>query len=406
MSIVFALEIVSRRPAALRGTASVALFAMLLAASPERALAVDRDDKVVAARVQVSNDQMRQLEVTPVELKAFAATRPAIGQIAFNEDASTAVLSPFSGRVTRLLQKIGDDVKRGEPLFEIDSPEVVQAQTDFIGALQALEKAKSQLNLAKRTLDRQLALLSDKATSQRDVDSARNDHAAAESDLATAQGAVSAARNRLRVIIGRDGQEIERLERERVINPLITINAPIDGTVINRKIGPGQFIRADAGEPLYSISDLSVMWLKAYVPESDIALVRIGQQLQVKIAALPDRVFSARITSIGAASDQQTRRIVVRSEIENPERLLKAEMFATFRIATGEPTARPSVPVASVIRHGEAASVWVEREPQVFERRSVRLGSEFDGFVQILAGLRSDERVVGRGAIFVDNEVK
>jgi cobalt-zinc-cadmium efflux system membrane fusion protein len=339
-------------------------------------------------------------------LKAFAATRPAIGQIAFNEDASTAVLSPFSGRVTRLLQKIGDDVKRGEPLFEIDSPEVVQAQTDFIGALQALEKAKSQLNLAKRTLDRQLALLSDKATSQRDVDSARNDHAAAESDLATAQGAVSAARNRLRVIIGRDGQEIERLERERVINPLITINAPIDGTVINRKIGPGQFIRADAGEPLYSISDLSVMWLKAYVPESDIALVRIGQQLQVKIAALPDRVFSARITSIGAASDQQTRRIVVRSEIENPERLLKAEMFATFRIATGEPTARPSVPVASVIRHGEAASVWVEREPQVFERRSVRLGSEFDGFVQILAGLRSDERVVGRGAIFVDNEVK
>lgn len=282
----------------------------------------------------------------------------------------------------------------------------MQAQTDFIGALQALEKAKSQLNLAKRTLERQLALMSDRATSQRDVDAARNDNAAAESDFATAQGAVSAARNRLRVIIGRDGQEIERLERERIINPLITINAPIDGTVINRKIGPGQFIRADAGESLYSISDLSVMWLKAYVPETDIALIRVGQQLQVKIAALPDRAFTARITSIGASSDQQTRRIVVRSEIDNPDRILKAEMFATFRIATGEPMARPCVPVTSVIRHGGAASVWVEREPRIFERRSVRLGGEFDGFVQILAGLSSNERVVGRGAIFVDNEVK
>lgn len=405
MSVALMNHVMSRRLAALRGVLSVVVFAVLFAAVPQHAVALD-SDKITDARVQVSNDQMRQLEVTPVEVKAFTSTKAAIGQIAFNEDASTTVLSPFSGRVTRLLKRVGEDAKRGDPLFEIDSPEVVQAQTDFIGALQALEKAKSQLNLAKRTLERQLALMSDRATSQRDVDAARNDNAAAESDLATAQGAVSAARNRLRVIIGRDGQEIERLERERIINPLITINAPIDGTVINRKIGPGQFIRADAGESLYSISDLSVMWLKAYVPETDIVLIRVGQQLQVKIAALPDRAFTARITSIGASSDQQTRRIVVRSEIDNPDRILKAEMFATFRIATGEPMARPCVPVTSVIRHGGAASVWVEREPRIFERRSVRLGGEFDGFVQILAGLSSNERVVGRGAIFVDNEVK
>lgn len=99
-------------------------------------------------------------------------------------------------------------------------------------------------------------------------------------------------------------------------------------------------------------------------------------------------------------------RIVVRSEIDNPGKVLKAEMFATFLIATGEPGTGPVVPIASVIRDGDAASVWVECEPRVFERRAVRLGGEANGFVQVTAGLNAGERVVGRGAIFVDNEFK
>ncbi|MCK1641628.1 efflux RND transporter periplasmic adaptor subunit [Bradyrhizobium sp. 157] len=398
-------ETLRRQPASLRKAAFVAALAVSSLTLPGLACAVDTDGPTVS-RVTVTGDQMHQLDIAPATAKALVRTKSAIGQIAFNEDASTAVLSPFSGRVSKLLKKIGEDVKNGEPLFEIDSPEVAQAQTDFISALQALEKAKSQLNLAKRTLDRQLSLMSDKATAQRDVDQARNEHAAAESDFATAQGAVQAFRNRLRVIFGRDGQEIERIERERIINPLIPINAPIDGTVVNRKIGPGQFIRADAAEPLYSISDLSVMWLKAFVPESDIAYIRVGQELQVKVSAFPEQAFTARITSVGASSDQQTRRIVVRSEIDNPGRLLKADMFATFRIATGDPASLPVVPVASIIRNGDAASVWVECEPRVFERRKVLLGGETNGLVQIVSGLKPGERVVGRGAIFVDNEVK
>jgi cobalt-zinc-cadmium efflux system membrane fusion protein len=405
MSFKCVLISVRNRQSALRAIAFAAALSASSLSLPGLACAVDTDGPTVG-RVTVTGDQMRQLDIAPAKAKSFAISKSAIGQIAFNEDASTAVLSPFSGRVTKLLKKIGDDVKRGDPLFEIDSPEVAQAQTDFISTLQALEKAKSQLNLTKRTLDRQLSLMSDKATAMRDVDQARNDHAAAESDTATATGAVRAARNKLRVIFGRDGQEIERIERERIVNPLITIDAPIDGTVVNRKIGPGQFVRADAGEPLYSISDLSVMWLKAYVPESDIAYIRNGQELQVKVSAFPDQVFTARITSVGASSDQQTRRIVVRSEIDNPGKVLKADMFATFRIATGEPTTGPMVPVTSVIRDGDAASVWVECEPRVFERRKVLLGGETNGLVQITSGLNPGERVVGRGAIFVDNEVK
>jgi cobalt-zinc-cadmium efflux system membrane fusion protein len=391
------------------GAAGVA--ALLLFAGPrlsaESVASVDAGGKSTAKNpdvVRVSASQLHQLGIVPVVTDQLRIQKPAIGQIAFNEDASTVVATPFSGRVTRLIAKIGDNVKRGDPLFEIDSPEVVQAQTDLIAALHGLEKAKSQVALAKRVLDRQTSLLADKATAMREVDQARNDHAIAESDLATAQGTLMAARNRLHVIVGRDRGEVERVERERSVNPLITINAPIEGTVIGRKVGPGQYVRADAGDPLYSISDLSVMWLKANVPENDIAHVRVGQEIEVRVTALPDRVFKARISAIGAASDTATRRVVVRSEIPNPDRVLKSDMFASFKITIGGGETAPVVPVDAVIRDGDQAAVWVVREPMLFHRRKVKTGLERDGRVQVLEGIDVGEQVVGRGAVFIDNE--
>ena len=372
-----------------------------------RSALADKPDQSSAKNgetVQVTADQMRQLSIVNVKLHPFRALKTAIGQIAFNEDASTVVLTPFAGRVTRLIAKIGDLVKRGDPLFEIDSPEVVQAQTDLIAAVQGLEKARSQLRLAKSVLDRQTSLLAGRATAQREVDQARNEYAAAESDYATAQGTLTAARNRMRVIVGRDQAEVERVERERAVNPLITVNAPIDGTVTARKVGPGQYVRSDAGESLYSIVNLSTMWLKANVPENDIPFVRVGHEIEVKVAALPERVFKARITAIGAASDAATRRVVVRSEIPNPDGALRAEMFATFKIATGDGDSAPAVPVEAVIREGDVATVWVEEQPMLFRRRKVTIGMEQDGRVQIRDGVRPGEMVVGRGAIFVDNE--
>jgi cobalt-zinc-cadmium efflux system membrane fusion protein len=396
--------------AAGRHAAAVAASALILAALQigcTRIASADKPEQSPgknAETVQVTADQMHQLSIVNVKLYPFRMQKTAIGQIAFNEDASTVVLTPFAGRVTRLIAKMGDFVKRGDPLFEIDSPEVVQAQTDLIAAVQGLEKARSQLRLAKSVLDRQTSLLAGRATAQREVDQARNEYAAAESDYATAQGTLTAARNRMRVIVGRDQAEVERVERERAVNPLITVNAPIDGTVTARKVGPGQYVRSDAGESLYSIVNLSTMWLKANVPENDIPFVRVGHEIEVKVAALPERVFKARIAAIGAASDAATRRVVVRSEIPNPDGALRAEMFATFKIATGDGDSAPAVPVEAVIREGDVATVWVEEQPMLFRRRKVTIGMEQDGRVQIRDGVRPGEMVVGRGAIFVDNE--
>ncbi len=353
--------------------------------------------------VRVVTDQMHQLQVVKVEPHAFRVQRSAIGQIAFNEDASTSVLTPFSGRVIRLIAKIGDQVKSGDPLLEIDSPEQVPPQNDFIAAQTARNKARSQLNLARIAEKRVRDLYDGKAAPFKDLQQAEAQLAAAENDMRSTDTAFEAAHIRLR-ILGRTDAEISKLEQHGALSRATQITAPIDGTIISRKVGPGQYVRADSGEALYTIADTSTMWLKAQVFEQDIAFVRIGQEIEVRVSAAPNRIFKARISAISSASDLTTRRVVVRSEIGNPDGALKSEMFASFKIAIEEASTTPAVPTEAVIREGDVATVWVETEPLLFKRRVVDIGIQQDGLVQIRSGLNFGELVVARGAIFVDNE--
>ncbi|MES2198458.1 MAG: efflux RND transporter periplasmic adaptor subunit [Pseudomonadota bacterium] len=376
-----------------------ALLAMVLTAS----FAAAEGTMKGADFVRVVADQMHQLEVVKVVPHAFLDQRSAIGQIAFNEDASTIVLTPFSGRVTRLIAKVGDQVRRGDPLLEIDSPEQVPPQNDFIAAQAARNKARSQLNLAQIAEKRARDLYEGKATPFKELQQAEAQLAAAENDMRATDTTLEAVRIRLR-ILGRTDAEVLDLEQNGTISRVTRISASIDGTVISRKVGPGQYVKADSGEALYVIADLKTMWLKAQIFEQDIAFVRVGQEIEAKVAAAPNRVFKARIANISSASDLTTRRVMVRSEIGNPDGVLKSEMFASFKIGTAEPSTTPAVPTDAVIREGDVATVWVEPEPMLFKRRVVEIGMQQNGLTQIRSGLAVGEMVVARGAIFVDNE--
>ena len=379
------------------------LIAVLFAMALTTSFAAAEDPMKGTDYVRVVAGQMHQLQVVKVGAHAFRVQRSAIGQIAFNEDASTVVLTPFSGRVIRLIAKVGDQVKSGDPLLEIDSPEQVPPQNDFIAAQTARNKAHSQLNLARIVEKRARDLYEGKAAPFKDLQQAEAQLAAAENDMRSTDTAFEAARIRLR-ILGRTDAEISKLEQHGTLSRTTQITAPIDGTIISRKVGPGQYVRADSGEALYAIADLSTMWLKAQVFEQDIAFVRIGQEIEVRVSAAPNRIFKARISTIGAASDLTTRRVVVRSEIGNPDGVLKSEMFASFKIGIEEALSTPAVPTDAVIREGDVATVWVETEPMMFKRRVVDIGIQQNGLTQIRSGLNSGELVVARGAIFVDNE--
>jgi cobalt-zinc-cadmium efflux system membrane fusion protein len=353
--------------------------------------------------VRVVAEQMHQLQVVKVEPNAFRVQRSAIGQIAYNEDASTVVLTPFSGRVIRLIAKVGDQVKSGDPLLEIDSPEQVPPQNEFIAAQTARNKARSQLELAQIVEKRARGLYEGKAAPFKELQQAEALLAAAENDMRSTETAFAAARIRLQ-ILGRTDAEISRLEEHGELSRITRIAAPIDGTVVARKVGPGQYVKADSGDALYAIADLSTMWLKAHIFEQDIALVRVGQEIEARVSAAPNRIFKARITAINSASDLATRRIVVRSEIGNPDGVLKSDMFASFKIEIEDASATASVPTEAIIREGDVATVWVETEPMMFKRRVVDIGIQQNGLTQIRRGLEFGESVIARGAIFVDNE--
>jgi len=369
----------------------------LLGAGPAAAQSV-KDDSV-----RVTTEQMHQLAITRVELRPFRLEKFAVGQIAYNEDVSTIVLAPFAGRVARLIARLGERVRQGAPLLEIDSPEIVQPQNDFLAAIAATNKARAKLSLATLNEARNKGLYEGKAGALKDWQQSQAELDAAQNDLRAAETAVDAARNRLR-ILGLSAEEIAGLQEKGQIKRSVPIISPIEGTVVARKVGPGQYVRNDPPDQLYVVADLSTMWLKAFVPEIDIPFIHVGQDIEVKVTALPGLTFGARVTHVGAVFEATTRRIEVRSEVANPGGALKADMFASFKITTAESVTALAVPIDAVIRDADASYVWVQREPMLFERRPVRIGIEQDGQMQIREGLTPGELAVARGAIFLDNQ--
>jgi cobalt-zinc-cadmium efflux system membrane fusion protein len=350
----------------------------------------------------LTDEQRRQIRSEEVRTVPFQPVLAAIGQIAYNDDLSTPVPSPYSGRVLRVLAKLGDEVKRGTPLYEIESPDIVQAQIDFLTAAGALAKAKNASELARRVAARQDDLHRAGAVAAKEHEQAQSELRGAEADLRALAGAYAGARERLR-LLGRDDAEIQRLELERRTDPLAVVRAPIAGTVTLRKAVPGQWVRPDNSDALFAVSDLSTMWLVAKVPETEIGRIRIGQSVEAQLPAYPGEIFAARVSYIGPAVDPATHRVIVRAEIENPGGRLKPEMFANFRIKLTEPEIAPAVPVAAIVRDIDAAEVWVEGNDGRYAMRKVKLGLEQDGLVHVLDGLKPGDKVVTRGAVFLSN---
>jgi membrane fusion protein, heavy metal efflux system len=352
--------------------------------------------------VQVADDQMQSIRLEPVVARSFRAEKTATGKIGFNEDVMTPVFSPYAGRVLRLLAKPGDAVGRGSPLFEIDTPDLVQAEQDLIAAGIAVPKAKTALDLATRAEDRQHRLYANKAVALKDWEQAEADLKNAQRDLHSAENALTAARSKLHVF-GKSDQEIEKIENERQIDRVARVNSPLAGTIVARKVGPGQFVKPDSPDPLLTIADLSMVWLLADVYESDAPLIKTGQSVEVHVSAFPNETFTARIAYIGASVDPTTHRVAVRSVVQNRGRKLKPEMFASFRVVTDSEVASLAIPVSAVVHEGNKTSVWMKQSGNAFARRDVTLGLEQGGYLQVLSGLQGGDQVVSEGSIFISN---
>ena len=329
--------------------------------------------------------QLKSFTIEEVRAHAFVSEELTEGKIGINADRATPVVSPFSGRVTRVIGGLGDTVKAGAPLATLDAAEFVQAQND-------LRVASAQARLAHLNETRKHALYDAKGGSLQDWQQA-------QSDLAAAATVLNAARNRLQ-ILGKSEPEIAALEAAQHINPVATLTAPISGVIVDRQIGPGQFLQS-GGNPVFTIADPSSVWLVAKVRESDAALVKVGQQVEVRVLAYPHRDFKARVTHVAALVDPTTHRLPVRAEIDNRDGALKPEMFANFRILTSEASDSPAVPGAAVVYEADSAHVWVV-SGELLSYRAVKIGRTNDALVEIVDGLKVGEKIVTKGALFID----
>jgi len=341
------------------------------------------------------------LTVQPVTERAFRAEHVTEGKIAVDEDRSTSVFSPYAGRVTKLLARPGDKVTQGQALFVIDAPDKVQAQNDFIAAAAAVNKAKSQLDLAQIQDKRARDLYDGKAVPLKDYQQSQAALVTAQNDMRSSETALQAARDRLR-ILGMTEEAITTFMEKGRINADTTIVSPIAGTVVQRKMGPGQYVNAGASDPVYVVGDPSTVWLTAFVRETEAPAIEVGQEIMFSVLAFPGRSFTARINYVSAAIDPTSRRLMVRATIDNPGEALKPEMFANVTIYSAGDRPAVGVPKQALIYEGDQVRVWVVRDDKSIELRQIKIGMTNGDLVEVKSNLSPGENIVTRGSLFID----
>lgn len=322
--------------------------------------------------VSLSPAQLVMANVATVEARMMPLTREinAVGIVAYDQARQAKVTAWVAGRIDRLhVNTVGAHVSKGAPVAEVYSPDLVSSQQEYLLALHSREQFKDS---------------------------------PIPSIAQSGEGLVESARQRLKLLGVKDYQ-IAALERSGQPAIRLPVYTPLSGTVIEKIALEGQYV--NAGDPLFAIADLSVVWVEVEVYENEFPFIRIGQQVKVFSQSYPDRTFMGRVVFIYPFLDPKTRTVKVRLELPNPRHELKADMFvnAVVQVPLGEAIA---VPVTAVLETGKRRVVWVEKEPGMFEPRDVNVGTRVGDRFQILAGLRAGEKVAASGGYMIDSELQ
>jgi len=341
------------------------------------------------AAVDLSASQLSSIKIQPVGSYVFPVEKEAVGSISLADDLSVDVFPNYQGKLIKALVELGDKVQEGQPLYTIDSPDLIQAESTLIGAEATLELTSKELARAK-------ALNGNNGVSERELEQAI-------SDQQTAEGSLKAARDAVRVF-GKSDAEIDRVIASRKIDPVLVVLSPISGEVTSFNAPPGLLVQPGNAPAPYSVANVTIKWMLADVPESDVPSFHSGEPVEVKVMAYPGRVFKGRISKIYETVDPNTHRETVRSEISDPRNELRPGMLATFTIRVQKPVEATAIPANGVVRESDGSmTAWVTTDRRHFVQRVIKTGLSSDGQVQVIAGLQRGELVVTDNAVFLSN---
>jgi cobalt-zinc-cadmium efflux system membrane fusion protein len=313
----------------------------------------------------------------------------AVGNIDYDEDLSVQVFPPYQGKIISNFFNLGDDVQKGQPLYTIDSPDLVQAESALISAAAAHV-------LYSNEMARATDLFGTNGVSQREKEQAT-------SDAQTAEGALKAARSAVRVF-GKTEAEIDEVIASRKIDPVLVVPSPVGGRITARFAQPGLLVQPGNAPAPYSVADLSTKWMVANVIESDSPELRLGLPVEARVMAYPTNVFTGTITAMATAVDPNVHRVMLRCDLADPQNQLRPNMLANFAIHVQDSVQSVALPMNGVVRNGDGTyAAWVTTDGLRFVQRLVKIGMQQDGQYQILDGLKAGDLAVTDGAVFLSN---
>ena len=329
------------------------------------------------------------IDVTPVARGALLVPRQYTATVQANENELAEVTTLIRGRVEKVYVDVGQDVKKDALLALLHSTDLGVAEGTYLKSAAKLHEAKLAYERAKDLYEQKVVSL---AELQR-----------REATMKTAQAEAREARNRLE-LLGVPRQEVERLDREDTIRADVPLRAPFDGRVIMRKITRGEVVETQ--QKLFTVADLSDVWVVGNVPEKDVQFIRKDQKVNVIVSAYPHAIIPGTITYVGDVLDPATRTMRLRVTVLNPDRLLKPEMFATVLVYAAETPDALTVPLEAVQNGPSGAMVFVQRGTNDFEVRAVKVGSEQGEVVTVLEGVSVGEQVVTKGSFVLKSEME
>lgn len=336
--------------------------------------------------------QIRREKVVDAELATDEVIAP--GKIEANPNRVSKVAAPVAGRVSRVLVKVGDAVRQGQPLFTIESPDADAATATHLQADAAVTQARATLVKAQADRERARDLFDHNAVAKKEVLNAESALAQAQAALDQALASREQAERRLSVL----GLAPRDFKQQ------VTVRAPLSGKVLELSIVTGEY-RNDTSAPVMTIADLSTVWVSSQVPETYIRFIQPREKLEIRLVAYPDETFEGRVLQIADTVDPQTRTVKVHAEMDNPRGRFRPEMFGSIHHI--ESTTRMAVvPAGAVIEGDGRSAVFVESPPGTFQERAVVVGKKDGDRVRIVSGVKPGETVVVDGAMLLSGLMK
>ncbi|MGA8442297.1 MAG: efflux RND transporter periplasmic adaptor subunit [Candidatus Sulfotelmatobacter sp.] len=338
------------------------------------------------ATLDLSPSQLNSIKIEPLGSYQFPVEKEAVGNIDFDEDLSVQVFPAYQGTILKTFGELGARVQKDQPLYTIKSPDLIQAESNLIGAAATFELTNKELLRVQG-----LGGIAEREKEQ------------ATSDQQTAEGVLKAARDAV-LVFGKTNAEIDQMIASRRIDPALVVRSPIAGKITYKVAQPGFLVQPGNIPAPYSVADVAIKWMLANVSETDVPLFHLGQPVKVKVMAYPDHSFKGKVSKIYETVDPNTHRVTIRSEIADPHDELRPGMLANFVIRVHDPVEAAAIPANGVVREADGTmTAWVTTDRRRFEQRIIKIGLRNDDRVQVLEGLRRGELVVADGAVFLSN---